>query len=161
MTAFGYFSLRMRLRASFAPTGELLILARFVQGIGGAMILPTTLSLINSTFRGRERGIAFAVWGSTIGGMAAVGPLLLMCVVSGRSARAGAALGMVMGSAFFLPLLVALVSFDQCDRAARRSQDLRIVARIGRTLPSAMRGHYVCETECLGGLHSAQHLAIG
>ncbi len=40
------------------------------------MILPTTLSLINATFRGRERGIAFAVWGSTIGGMAAVGPLL-------------------------------------------------------------------------------------
>ncbi|MDF2992284.1 MAG: permease of the major facilitator superfamily [Microbacterium sp.] len=62
--------------ASLAPTGGALILARLVQGIGGAMILPTTLSLINATFRGRERGIAFAVWGSTIGGMAAVGPLL-------------------------------------------------------------------------------------
>lgn len=62
--------------AAFAPNGDLLILARLVQGIGGAMILPTTLSLINATFRGRERGIAFAVWGSTIGGMAAVGPLL-------------------------------------------------------------------------------------
>ncbi len=62
--------------AAFAPTGDLLILARLVQGIGGAMILPTTLSLINATFRGRERGIAFAIWGSTIGGMAAVGPLL-------------------------------------------------------------------------------------
>src|SRR3954471_22777487 len=62
--------------AAFAPTGGLLILARLVQGVGGAMILPTTLSLINASFRGRERGIAFAVWGSTIGGMAAVGPLL-------------------------------------------------------------------------------------
>ncbi|MFH8251385.1 DHA2 family efflux MFS transporter permease subunit [Microbacterium sp. B2969] len=62
--------------AAMAPTGTALILARFVQGIGGAMILPTTLSLLNATFRGRERGIAFAVWGSTIGGMAAVGPLL-------------------------------------------------------------------------------------
>ncbi|MBT9605138.1 MFS transporter [Microbacterium sp.] len=62
--------------AALAPTGGLLILARLIQGIGGAMILPTTLSLINATFRGRERGIAFAVWGSTIGGMAAVGPLL-------------------------------------------------------------------------------------
>ena len=40
------------------------------------MILPTSLSLINATFRGKDRGIAFAVWGSTIGGMAAVGPLL-------------------------------------------------------------------------------------
>ncbi|MGZ0712511.1 DHA2 family efflux MFS transporter permease subunit (plasmid) [Coraliomargarita sp. W4R53] len=62
--------------AAFAPTGDLLIFARLIQGIGGAMILPTTLSLINATFRGKERGIAFAVWGSTIGGMAAVGPLL-------------------------------------------------------------------------------------
>lgn len=62
--------------ASFAPTGDLLILARLIQGVGGAMTLPSTLSLLNATFQGRERGIAFAVWGSTIGGMAAVGPLL-------------------------------------------------------------------------------------
>lgn len=62
--------------AALSTTGGPLIAARFVQGIGGAMILPTTLSLINATFRGRERGIAFAVWGSTIGGMAALGPLL-------------------------------------------------------------------------------------
>ncbi|NYJ32110.1 DHA2 family efflux MFS transporter permease subunit [Galbitalea soli] len=62
--------------AAFAPTGDLLIASRVVQGVGGAMVLPTTLSLINATFRGRERGIAFAVWGSTIGGMVAVGPLL-------------------------------------------------------------------------------------
>ncbi|MEO8095372.1 MAG: MFS transporter, partial [Pseudolysinimonas sp.] len=62
--------------AALAPSGELLIASRVVQGVGGAMILPATLSLINATFRGRERGIAFAVWGSTIGGMAAVGPLL-------------------------------------------------------------------------------------
>ncbi|GAA5206312.1 DHA2 family efflux MFS transporter permease subunit [Microbacterium kyungheense] len=62
--------------AALATSGELLIAARLVQGIGGAMMLPTTLSLLNATFRGRERAIAFAVWGSTIGGMAAVGPLL-------------------------------------------------------------------------------------
>lgn len=62
--------------AAIAPTGDLLIGSRVLQGIGGAMVLPTTLSLINATFRGRERGIAFAVWGSTIGGMVAVGPLL-------------------------------------------------------------------------------------
>lgn len=62
--------------AALSQSGEALIAARLVQGVGGAMVLPTTLSLINATFRGRERGIAFAVWGSTIGGMAALVPLL-------------------------------------------------------------------------------------
>ncbi len=62
--------------AASSPSGDLLIGSRVIQGIGGAMVLPTTLSIINATFRGRERAIAFAVWGSTIGGMVAVGPLL-------------------------------------------------------------------------------------
>ena len=62
--------------AALSSSGDLLIASRLVQGVGGAMILPSSLSIINSTFRGKERAIAFAVWGSTIGGMAAVGPLL-------------------------------------------------------------------------------------
>lgn len=61
---------------AMAPTGTMLVLARAVQGVGGSMILPTTLSLVNANFRGKERTIAFAIWGSTIGGMAAVGPML-------------------------------------------------------------------------------------
>jgi len=50
--------------------------ARALQGIGGAMILPASLSVINAVFTGKSRAIAFAVWGSTIGGMAALGPLV-------------------------------------------------------------------------------------
>lgn len=62
--------------AATSQSANLLIGSRILQGIGGAMVLPTTLSIINSTFRGKERALAFAVWGSTIGGMSAVGPLL-------------------------------------------------------------------------------------
>ena len=62
--------------AATASSGGVLIFGRFLQGIGGAMILPATLSTVNALFRGRERAIAFAIWGSTIGGMAAVGPFL-------------------------------------------------------------------------------------
>jgi len=62
--------------AAMATSGSLLILARAVQGIGGAMMLPTSLSLLNANFRGRDRGIAFGIWGATIGGTAALGPLL-------------------------------------------------------------------------------------
>ena len=62
--------------AGLAPNGNTLIVARLAQGVGAAAILPATLSTLNAVFRGRERAIAFAVWGSTIGGMAAVGPLV-------------------------------------------------------------------------------------
>jgi MFS family permease len=72
MALFGISSIA----AALVTTPELLIGARVIQGLGGAMVLPTTLSLVNATFRGKERGIAFAIWGSTIGGMVAVGPLL-------------------------------------------------------------------------------------
>lgn len=61
--------------AAAAPDGELLIAARFLQGIGGALILPASLALVNTTFQGKARAQAFAVWGSTIGAAAAVGPL--------------------------------------------------------------------------------------
>nr|WP_220139528.1 DHA2 family efflux MFS transporter permease subunit [Nocardia sp. GTS18] len=64
------------LLAALAPNGALLIAARFLQGVGGAMILPTSLALVNAAFTGKARGQAFAIWGSTIGAAAAVGPLL-------------------------------------------------------------------------------------
>lgn len=62
--------------AAVADSGGQLIAARLVQGIGGALMLPTSLSIINAGFRGKDRAIAFAVWGGTIGGTAALGPLL-------------------------------------------------------------------------------------
>ncbi len=62
--------------AGLTDSATELILARVAQGVGGAMVLPTTLSLVNANFQGKERGIAFAIWGSTIGGMVAVGPVL-------------------------------------------------------------------------------------
>ena len=62
--------------AGLSNDASAMILARILQGIGGSMVLPTTLSLVNANFQGKERGIAFAVWGATIGGMVAVGPVL-------------------------------------------------------------------------------------
>ncbi|GAB3574441.1 DHA2 family efflux MFS transporter permease subunit [Leifsonia lichenia] len=64
------------LLAGLAPNGEILILARFLQGIGAAAILPTSLALLNHMFTGPARGQAFAVWGSTIGAATVLGPVL-------------------------------------------------------------------------------------
>ncbi|MDA8319272.1 MAG: MFS transporter [Actinomycetota bacterium] len=62
--------------AGASASGGMLIGARLAQGIAAAAIMPASLSTVNALFQGRERGIAFAIWGSVIGGMAAVGPVV-------------------------------------------------------------------------------------
>ena len=52
-----------------------LIIARGVQGIGGAIMFATALALISQEFHGRERGTAFGIWGATVGAAVAIGPL--------------------------------------------------------------------------------------
>jgi EmrB/QacA subfamily drug resistance transporter len=59
---------------SGSPT--VLTVARAVQGIGGAMLFATSLALLASAFEGRERATAFGIWGATIGGAVAIGPLV-------------------------------------------------------------------------------------
>lgn len=63
------------LLAATAGSAGALIGARVVQALGAAGILPSTLSTVNATFRGRYRAAAFGVWGAVISGAAAVGPL--------------------------------------------------------------------------------------
>ena len=104
--------------ASLASDGGALILARLAQGVGGAMILPTTLSIINATFRGRERGIAFAVWGSTIGGMAAVGPLLGGWLTTAFSWRWAFGINIPLGLLIIIGVALT-VAETRSDRAER------------------------------------------
>jgi EmrB/QacA subfamily drug resistance transporter len=53
-----------------------LIVARGLQGIGGAAMFATSLSLIANAFSGPDRGTAFGIWGATIGAAVAIGPLV-------------------------------------------------------------------------------------
>src|SRR5215217_3239273 len=58
--------------SAFASTPEVLIAARAAMGIGAALIMPSTLSIITNTFPPTERGRAIGVWA----GMAALGIVL-------------------------------------------------------------------------------------
>ncbi|MFF8410673.1 MFS transporter [Streptomyces omiyaensis] len=58
-----------------APDAGVLIGARAVQGAGAAGMFGTTIALLGTHYRGRERGIAFAVWGATNSVAAAAGPM--------------------------------------------------------------------------------------
>ncbi|MGH1565163.1 MFS transporter [Mumia sp. DW29H23] len=65
------------LLAAFAPTAELLIVARALLGISGATIMPSTLSIVRNLFENRtERARAIAIWSAGATGGAALGPLV-------------------------------------------------------------------------------------
>ncbi|WP_439592463.1 MFS transporter [Microbacterium sp.] len=63
--------------AAFAPNAELLIAARALMGVFGAMLMPSTLSLLRSIFTDRDqRRFAIAVWASMFSAGAALGPIV-------------------------------------------------------------------------------------
>jgi EmrB/QacA subfamily drug resistance transporter len=64
------------LLCGIAGDPTLLNLARGLQGIGGAAMFATSLALIGQEFQGKDRATAFGVWGATVGGAVAVGPLV-------------------------------------------------------------------------------------
>jgi len=72
---FGVFTFASFL-CGIAGDPTLLNLARGLQGVGGAAMFATSLALIGQEFHGRDRATAFGVWGATVGGAVAIGPLV-------------------------------------------------------------------------------------
>ena len=107
-----------------AGSGGLLILGRALQGLGGSMILPTTLALLNANFQGRERGIAFAVWGSTIGGMAAIGPLLGGWLTEHATWRWAFGINVPVGALVIAGLLLFVAESSEAVTSAAQRLDL-------------------------------------
>jgi EmrB/QacA subfamily drug resistance transporter len=62
--------------AAFAGSAEALIAARAFMGVGGALIMPSTLSIITNVFSGPERGRAIAAWAAVAGLGIILGPVL-------------------------------------------------------------------------------------
>ncbi|MGA3220937.1 MAG: MFS transporter [Acidimicrobiales bacterium] len=73
------------LSCGLAESSDWLILSRAGQGIGGAIMFSTSLALLAQAFQGRERGVAFGVWGSITGAAVAIGPVIGGILTSGLS----------------------------------------------------------------------------
>jgi EmrB/QacA subfamily drug resistance transporter len=71
-----------------APTMELLIIARLVQGAFGALLVPGSLSIITATFSGEERGRAIGLWTAGTSATTILGPFLGGFLVQSISWRA-------------------------------------------------------------------------
>jgi EmrB/QacA subfamily drug resistance transporter len=64
------------LLSGLAQSPLMLNLSRGLQGVGGAMMFATSLALLGGAYRGRDRGIAFGVWGSVTGAAVSIGPVV-------------------------------------------------------------------------------------
>ncbi len=84
-----------------AASMTMLVAMRALQGVGAAILSPSTLSIITTTFRGKERGIAFGIWGATAAISAALGPLLGGWVIDHASWR----------WAFYINIPIVVVAF--------------------------------------------------
>ena len=71
--------------AALAPSAEWLIAARAIQGIGGAIVTPLTLTLLSAAVPASKRGAALGVWSGVAGLAVASGPLVGGAVVEGLS----------------------------------------------------------------------------
>jgi EmrB/QacA subfamily drug resistance transporter len=72
---FGIFTLASFL-CGISDDPTVLNLCRGLQGVGGAGMFATSLALIGQEFQGKDRATAFGVWGATVGGAVAIGPLI-------------------------------------------------------------------------------------
>ncbi|MEW6552764.1 MAG: MFS transporter [Actinomycetota bacterium] len=62
---------------SISPNVPVMIVGEsIIEGIGAALMMPATMSLLVSHYRGRDRAIAFGIWGGVAGAATAIGPLL-------------------------------------------------------------------------------------
>jgi len=117
----------------FATSIGQLILARAVQGAGGALLVPGSLAIISASFTDQDRGHAIGVWSGFTAITAAIGPVLGGWLIERISWRAVFFINLPLG------LIVLLISFS-CVPESRDENDERLdwlgaaLATIGLTL---------------------------
>jgi EmrB/QacA subfamily drug resistance transporter len=110
--------------AAMAPSTEALIAARAVQGLGGAVIMPLSLTLLSDAFAGEKRGLALGIWSGVSGLGVALGPVVGGAVVEGFSWHWIFWLNVPIGIAL-VPVALALLTES---RGPNRTLDLPGVA---------------------------------
>jgi EmrB/QacA subfamily drug resistance transporter len=71
--------------AALAPTAGSLIASRALQGVGGAIVTPLTLTILSAAVAPERRGMMLGIWGGVAGLAVAIGPLVGGAVVDGLS----------------------------------------------------------------------------
>jgi EmrB/QacA subfamily drug resistance transporter len=106
------------LLSGLAQSPLMLNLSRGVQGIGGAMMFATSLALLGNAYRGRERGVAFGIWGAVTGAAVSIGPVIGGALTDGLSWRWIFLVNVPIG-AIALVLTLSKVAESRDPRGAR------------------------------------------
>jgi EmrB/QacA subfamily drug resistance transporter len=69
--------------AALSPNGDVLVIARAIQGLGAALVTPLTLTILSSAVPAERRGLALGLWGGISGLAIAIGPLVGGAIVDG------------------------------------------------------------------------------
>jgi EmrB/QacA subfamily drug resistance transporter len=85
------------LLCAIAPTVEMLIAARLLQGIGGALLTPGSLAMIEASFRRADRPRAIGAWSGMAGVATALGPLVGGYLIEAVSWRAAFLINLPLG----------------------------------------------------------------
>jgi EmrB/QacA subfamily drug resistance transporter len=123
------------LAGGLAPSPEVLLAARAVQGLGGALVFPSTLALVNTTFpEGPERNRAVAVWGGAGAAGLVIGVLLGGALTQALGWEAVFFVNVPLAALAVLAAFALIAADRQRDRA--RSFDLpgALSATLGVTL---------------------------
>ena len=90
------------LGCALAPSLPTLTLARFIQGCGAAMLMPTSLAVLGDTFSGEARGRAIGIWAAAGAIAGAVGPVLGGVLVDAVGWRAVFLINLPLAAAAFI-----------------------------------------------------------
>jgi MFS family permease len=99
--------------AGLATSSEIMLAARFLSGVGAAMIMPVTLAVITSTFPDEERSKAIGVWTGVAGGGGILGMYLSAVLVDLASWR----------WLFVLPVVLVVVAIVMALRSIPNSRE--------------------------------------
>lgn len=102
------------LASGIAPTKEFMLVARFMSGLGAAMIMPVTLSVITSVFPEEERSKAIGIWTGVAGAGGILGMFLSAVLVDFLSWR----------WLFALPVALVLVAIVMTMRSVPNSRQI-------------------------------------
>ena len=86
------------LLCAIAPNVETLIVARLLQGVGGALLTPGSLAMIEASFRPQDRARAIGAWSGLAGVTTALGPLVGGYLVDAVSWRAVFVINLPIGA---------------------------------------------------------------